>query len=197
MNSIAIIIPTLSKERGQSTGKLALATAGDCQAVLIVSHDPNRTGFSKTCNRGIRQAPEGSDICLLNDDVTKFHHGWLATLQRALHSNSKFAIVGPSGGSKTSPMCKGKLGMRGLQAVRHLPFWCVLIKASIIKKVGLLDEAFIHYGSDSWYCDVVRKKGFKCIWVRDVYLEHQRHGSKLISKWRKRDQALYRKRHRK
>jgi hypothetical protein len=197
MNTITVVIPTLVKERGQSTGKMALATAGDCHAILVVSHDPKRTGFTKTCNRGILSAPEGSDICLLNDDVTRFHHGWLATLQRALYSNPKFAIVGPSGGSKTAPMSGGKLGMTGLQKVRHLPFWCVLIKASIIKKIGLLDETFIHYASDSWYCDVIRKKGFQVIWVKDVYLEHKRHGSGLQSAWKKRDQALYRKRHRK
>jgi GT2 family glycosyltransferase len=191
---IAIIIPTLSQGRGEETGRIALATAGNVDAGFIVSHDPNRTGFTKTCNRGIRKAPRGSDICLLNDDILKFYHGWLEVLQRALYSDPKFALVGPSGGSNTNPMRDGKLGMSGLKAVRHMPFWCVLIKAEIIRKLGLLDEAFIHYASDSWYCDCARKAGYKVVWVKDVFLKHQRHGSKLQSAWKKRDQALYRKR---
>lgn len=195
MNPIAIVIPTLTKARGESTGKMALATAR-CEAELIVSHDPDRTGFTKTCNRGMRQADENSDICLLNDDILTFHHGWLATLQRALYYRKNYGIVGPSGGSSTNPMRGGFLGMEGLREVRHIPFWCVLIKRALIDKIGLLDEAFIHYASDSYYNDCAKKAGFKTVWCRDVYLEHKRHGSKLISKWRKRDQALYRKRRR-
>jgi len=194
MNSIAVIIPTLSMKRAQAAGQMALATRGSCEATLIVSHDPEGSGFTATCNRGIRQAAPDADICLLNDDVTWFQHGWLATLQRALYQNSNYAIAVPSGGSSTAPMKDGKLGMRGLQAVIQVPFWCVLIKRSVINRLGLLDEAFIHYGSDSWYCELVKRAGLKGIWVKDVYLEHKRHGSGLISKWRDRDQALYRQR---
>jgi GT2 family glycosyltransferase len=195
MNPITIVIPTLDMARGESTGKMALATAR-CEAKLIISHDLKRTGFTKTCNRGMRRADAGSDICLLNDDVLTFHHGWLATLQRALYHKKDFGIVGPSGGSSTNPMRGGWLGMEGLQVVRHMPFWCALIKRALINKIGLLDEAFIHYASDSFYNDCARKAGFKVIWCKDVYLKHQRHGSKLQSKWKKRDQALYRKRRR-
>ncbi len=195
MNPITVVIPTLTKERGESTSQMALATA-QCEAELIVSHDPDGTGFTKTCNRGMRQAASDSDICLLNDDVLIFYHGWLATLQRALYHKKDFGIVGPSGGSSTNPMRGGRLGMAGLQVVRHIPFWCVLIKRTLIDKIGLLDEAFIHYASDSYYNDCAKKAGFKTVWCKDVYLKHQRHGSKLISKWRKRDQALYRRKRR-
>lgn len=194
MNPIAIIIPTLTLERGKDCGKRAMATIGRCEARVIVSHDPKKTGFTKTVNRGIKRANGNEDICLLNDDILMFYPGWLATLQRALYKNGKFGIVGPSGGSKTAPMSGGKLGMHGLQAVRHMPFWCVLIKRRIIDEIGLLDEAFIHYASDSWYCDLVRRQGYKVVWVKDVFLKHQRHGSKLQSAWRKQDQSLYRKR---
>lgn len=196
MNPIAIIIPTLSTERGELTGAMALAARGSCEATLIISYDPDRTGFTATSNRGIRQAAEDADICLLNDDITWFQHGWLAIMQRALYQNSNYALAVPGGKSSTAPMRGGKLGMQGLQVVNHVPFWCVLIKRSVINRLGLLDETFIHYASDSWYCDLVKKAGLKSIWVRDVYLEHRKHGSKLISKWRKRDQALYRRRKR-
>jgi len=194
--NIAIIIPTLDVKCGKSIGKIALATAG-CQAKLIVSHDPKRTGFTKTCNRGIKLAGKEADICLLNADILQFYHGWLATLRRALHSKSKFGLIGPGGGSNTSPMRGGVLGMQGLQVVRHLPFWCVVIKRKLINKIGLLDETFIHYASDSWYCDQARKAGFQVVWCKDVFLKHRKHGSKLQSAWKRRDQALYRKRRRK
>jgi len=171
-----------------------MATRGKCDAVLIISHDPKRTRFTKTVNRGIKRAPVGSDIMILNDDILQFYPGWLATLQRALYSNSKFGLVGPGGGSHTAPMSGGQLGMQGLEVVKHIPFWCVLIKRKIIDKVGLLDEAFWHYASDSWYCDCVRKAGYQCVWVKDVFLKHKPHGSKLQSDAKKHDQALYKRR---
>lgn len=194
MNPIAVIIPALSIERGKTTGDMALAARGNCKATLIISHDPEGTGFTATANRGIKRATPDADICLLNDDITWFQHGWLAIMQRALYQNSHYAIAVPSGKSATAPMRGGKLGMQGIQVVNHVPFWCVLMKRSTINRLGLLDEAFIHYASDSYYCDLVKKAGLKSIWVRDVYLEHKKHGSRLISKWRKRDQGLYRRR---
>ena len=184
---IAIVIPTLDATRGEHTGKLALRTAG-MGARLIVSAGPRR-GFTKTANDGIRQTKNNEDICLLNDDVSGFPSGWLATLHQVLYSNPKYGIVGPSGKSSTHPSCTGKSGMRGSQVVNQLPFWCVLIRRELIDIIGLLDEGFKHYGSDYWYCIQARKAGFLCVWARGIYLKHQQHGSGLTTAW-KEDHAL-------
>lgn len=183
----AIIIPTLDAAHGEATGKLALLAAG-MEARLIVSAGPRR-GFTKTANDGIRQTKD-EDICLLNDDVIEFSAKWLANLHRVLYSNSKYGIVGPSGKSGTPPTNAGKPGMRGVQTVDRLPFWCVLIRRKLIDTIGLLDEDFKHYASDYWYCQQARKAGWCCIWVRGVYLNHQQHGSGIITEWSKRDHIL-------
>ena len=182
----AIIIPTLDVVHGENTGKLALLTAG-MNAHLVVSAGPRR-GFTKTANDGIRQT-KNEDICLLNDDVSGFPSGWLATLHQVLYSNPKYGIVGPSGKSSTPPSSTGKPGMHGIQVVNQLPFWCVLIRRKLIDTIGLLDEGFKHYGSDYWYCIQARKAGSLCVWVRGVYLKHQQHGSELTTAWKK-DHAL-------
>jgi len=184
MNPIAIIIPTLDEEKGQDVGKLALLTAG-CAARLIVSAGPKR-GFTLTVNDGIRQTAR-EDICLLNDDVSCFQYGWLDTLRRALYSNDTYGIVGPTGSSKTSPMCSAPRGLSGVVSVKKLPFWCVLIKRSLLDGVGLLDERLIHYASDVWYCHQATRRGWKLVWVRDVYLNHRKHGSGLIKAWALKD----------
>ena len=183
----AIVIPTLNAACGESTGKLALRRAG-MDARLIVSAGPKR-GFTKTVNDGIRQT-KNDDICILNDDVSEFPSDWLATLHRMLHSNPKYGIVGPSGKSGTPPTNAGKPGMHGVQIVDRLPFWCVLIRRKLLDTIGLLDEDFKHYASDYWYCRQARKAGWHCVWVRDVYLKHQQHGSGLVTEWAKRDHAL-------
>lgn len=190
----AIVIPTLDATRGRATGRLALRRAG-MKARLIVSAGPKR-GFTKTVNDGIRQTKD-EDICLLNDDMNGFSSGWLAALHRVLYSNSKYGIVGPSGKSSTPPTNAGKPGMRGVQVVDRLPFWCVLIRRELIDIIGLLDENFKHYGSDYNYCLRARKAGWRCVWAREVFLKHQQHGSGLVAEWAKADhKLLYRKRRR-
>jgi len=184
---IAIVIPTLDSARGESTGKLALRTAG-IETHLIISAGPRR-GFTKTVNDGIRQT-KNDDVCILNDDVSGFPSGWLNTLRQAIYSHPKYGIAGPSGKSSTPPTNFGKPSMHGIQVVDRLPFWCVLIRRKLIDTIGLLDESFKHYGSDYWYCTQVRKAGWNCIWVRDVFLVHQQHGSGFSSEWQRCDHML-------
>ena len=186
---IAIIIPTLDEKRGKATGKLAQLTAG-CDTRLIVVAGPKR-GFTKTVNDGLRKTTK-EDVCILNDDVTRFQHGWLRSLRTGLYSKPNYGIAGPSGRS-ASESRTGRVGMRGLQECRQLSFWCVLIRRATLKAVGLLDEKYIHYCSDNAFCRQARKKGWRAVWVRSVYLEHKHHGSKLQSEWKQRDQRIYRR----
>jgi GT2 family glycosyltransferase len=183
VNPIAIIIPTLDQERGDNTGRLALVTAM-CDARLIVVNGPKR-GFTKTVNEGLRQTTN-EDVCILNDDITRFQHGWLRALHKGLYSNPHYGIIGPSG--KSAAVSKeGKLGMSGIEAVRQLSFWCVLIRREVINAIGILDERFIHYCSDNEYCIRAARRGWKCAWMKSVYLEHIHHGSGLQSKWKQQD----------
>ena len=192
MRSISIIIPTLDREKAEATGRLALLTAG-CDARLIVVDGPER-GFTKTVNEGLRQTTN-EDVCILNDDVTRFQHGWLRTLRTALYSKPRYGIAGPSGKSAAKSR-EGRLGMTGIEAVNQLSFWCVLIRRAVINEIGILDERFIHYCSDNEYCIRAHRKRWKCVWVKSIYLEHKHHGSGLRSKWKQRDQhALQRLMH--
>jgi len=184
VNPIAIIIPTLDEDLGKRTGKLATLSAG-CPTRLLVIGGPKR-GFTKTVNDGLRQLEPEEDACILNDDVKGFNHGWLHTLQRALYSNAKYGIVGPSGKSAAISRT-GTPYDSGLQLCSQLSFWCVLIKRKVIDEIGILDERFIHYASDNEYCMRTTRKGYKVVWVKDVYLKHKGHGSGLQTKWKQQD----------
>lgn len=82
--------------------------------------------------------------------------------------------------------------------VDHLPFWCVLIKRKTFTRVGqYLEEAFIHYGSDNWFCLQAAQKGLVCVWVQDAYLEHEHHGSGLIQHWKDHDDMVMQRKARK
>lgn len=183
---IDIIIPTLSKEQGEETGRLALITAG-LEARVTVVYDKDHQGFTKTVNRGIRQT--AGEVCLLNDDVRVFQYGWLRILHDTLMSGSSVGIVGPSGRC-ASVNKAGVSGDYGYQNVHMLPFWCVLIKRAVFDEIGLLDEDFIHYSSDTWFCRLARRAGYRVIWDKSVYLEHDHQGSGLIKEWRIHDREV-------
>ena len=183
-----MIIPTVQPELAADTARLAALTAG-CETEAIIVHDKKRDGFSHTVNRGWKQAQ--GDAMILNDDIEWFQYGWLHTLRRSLYSDPSFGIVGPSGKSSTKPMCYGWAGQSGLQEVDHLPFWCVLVKRALVEQIGYLDEAFIHYGSDNYYCKLAQRHGYKSVWVRDVFLKHTHHGSGLIFKWKEHDDLVW------
>jgi len=189
---IAIAIPTLNKAKGEDTGKLALATAGCSVSVrVLVSHDSKRQGFTKTANQGMRAAKVTEDICLLNDDVTEFQYGWLEILRKVLYSNKKYGLSAPSGASAAVPMKNGRRGQTGTQVVRQASFWCVLLKREMLNQLGLLDEAMIHYCSDNWFCEVMRRKRWLCVWAKAVFLVHQKHGSGMQLKWRDHDRKVF------
>jgi GT2 family glycosyltransferase len=189
--SIAIVIPTLSKAQGEDVGKMALATAGCSVPVrVLVAHDRAKQGFTKTANQGMRAATTDEDICLLNDDVSGFQFGWLEILRRVLYSNKRYGLSGPSGASAAAPMKHGRRGQTGTEVVRQISFWCVLMKRDMLNELGLLDEVFIHYCSDNWYCKVMFKKRWKCVWAKAVFLDHQKHGSGMQIKWRDHDRKI-------
>lgn len=188
---IDIIIPTLDAATAQATGNLALLTAG-CDARLLVVNGPRR-GFTATVNDGLAQVQAGADVCILNDDIRWFTHGWLATLHRALYSQPRYGLACPTGKSRTSPMAKAPMGGTGIEVVRHIPFWCVLIRAQTLAELGALDAGYIHYASDNDYCDRAAAAGWLSVWVRDAWVQHQSHGSGIIREWANADLARYRR----
>lgn len=182
------MIPTVQPDLAEDTARLAQLTAGVETEIAIV-HDKHSDGFSHTVNRGWKQAQ--GDVMILNDDIEYFQYNWLNTLHRALYSDPSYGIVGPSGKSSTKPMCYGWAGQGGLEVVDHLPFWCVLVRRDVVDRIGYLDEAFIHYGSDNYYCKLAAKAGYKTVWVRDVFLKHTHHGSGLIFEWKEHDDLVW------
>ena len=185
MKPTLIVIPTLDPEQGADTGHRAQISAG-CDTRLVVIHDYYQDGYTKTVNRGIKQRQYNEDICLLNDDIEMFNYGWLRALSAALASDPHNGLVVPSGDCASASR-HGKLGDMGLHVSNTLPFWCVLLRHELVNEIGLLNEAFIHYSSDTWYCIEAKRAGWRRIWLRSVYLWHRHQGSGFQQEWREHD----------
>lgn len=186
---ILIVIPTLDPEQGHDVGQRAQASAA-CDTRLVVVHDEKRQGFTRTANRGLQQRKPGEDVCLLNDDIITFSYGWLRILAETLRADSRRGIVGPSGKS-AGPAKNGKLGEYGIRTVAMLPFWCALLNHRMLNQLGYLNEALIHYSSDTLYCYEARRKGWRTEWVRSVYLWHRHMGSGFKKAWRTKDTKTF------
>jgi len=134
-------------------------------------------GFTKAVNVGLAEA-RGRHYVLLNSDMT-VSGGWLEALLESLECNPRVGIAGAqvrdaydrnfiSCGGATAP-AKHRQGWadRGdLQEPRvdeddYLPFACVLIRGECRREVGLLDEQFRVYCSDSDYCYRAKAAGWR------------------------------------
>lgn len=186
---VDIIVPTLDPEQGTRTAQLGRLSSGMEDVLIRVIHDEEQEGFTKTVNRGLKQLRPGAIPCLLNDDVYGFQYAWLRILVGTLLSRPDYGIVAPSGNSASGPS-NGMLGERGIKTLPMVPFWCVVIRPPLIEKLGLLDERFIHYSSDTWYCRRSRQLGYLVVWDRSVYLWHEHQGSGLIKEWRIHDRDV-------
>jgi len=192
VRDICIIIPTLDKQQGEDTGRRAQISAG-MDTRLVVIHDEKGQGFTKTVNAGLERTLSNEDVCFLNDDIKRFSYSWLAALQAALYAKENYGIAVPSGHCASS-MKSGRLGNTGLVLANTVPFWCALIRREVFDTIGYLDEDFIHYSSDTWFCIQARRADWRSVWVKAVYLWHEHQGSGFKSDWKIHDSDVFKQR---
>jgi GT2 family glycosyltransferase len=180
---VAIIIPTLDAQRAEPVAAAALASAGHPARVIVV--DGPARGFTRTVNAGLQQLRAGEDACLLNDDTGEFSQDWLRRLVAALYSAPDYGIVGPRK-LKAAPYT-------GTRVTKFVWFWAALIRHAVIQQLGFLDERFVHYDSDTEYCQRARRAGWRLARVGEVSIRHTGHASSAIGEqWRAGDKAAWR-----
>jgi GT2 family glycosyltransferase len=153
---------------------------------LILNHE--NVGFPAACNQGIAAA-NGNDIMLLNND-TIVTPQWLSNLEKCLYSSPDIGAVGTVTNSCSNFQriaCKYSsieemicFAQRfnhsdpGLWEERkRLVAYCMLIRAEVIDKVGLLDEIFSpgNYEDDD-YSVRMRNAGYRLVLCRDAFVHH-------------------------
>ena len=159
-----------------------------------MSYDKIPRGATANANAGFKRALE-TDVQYISyivDDVRCSQQGWLKRLIDVLEFNPRLGIATPSGKCR-SVQGGGQPGMpQKVILIPNMSFFCVVIKRTLMEDIGLLDEDYIHYGSDNDYCMRATLRGWKFAWVQDVYVTHT--STPYIKKWKVPDQALYRKR---
>lgn len=157
------------------------------QDITFILNTEN-VGFPAGCNQGIRLA-KGDSILLLNND-TVVTPNWLINLRRCLFSAGDIGAVGAVTNSCSnfqSIYCEYGSIEDMISFARQvnrpnpacwedrtrLVGFCMLIKAEVIKKIGLLEEAFSpgNYEDDD-YCLRIRHAGYRLVLCRDTFIHH-------------------------
>jgi len=157
------------------------------QIELVVNKE--NLGFGQANNIGIRKAIQnGADyVFLLNQDA------WIDeyTIERLVNlykKNPQYGVLSPlqltkEGNiepqfSKYLPLEQGDNDIFDVHFV-NAASW--LISSETIKKVGLFDSFFFHYGEDNNYCNRLRYFGYTIGIAKNVSIVHDRnYGTKAI-----------------
>jgi GT2 family glycosyltransferase/tetratricopeptide (TPR) repeat protein len=153
----------------------------------VILNDRN-VGFAAAVNQGIAVAT-GQQVLLLNPDII-VTTGWLARLLKALKSDPKVGLVGPSSNRVSGPQqvpvtyeelsaldgfawSFGKQHDRELEETDRLVGFCLLIRRETIDSVGLFDEQFeIGCFEDDDYCLRADRAGYRCLIARGAFVHH-------------------------
>jgi GT2 family glycosyltransferase len=161
--------------------------------VCIIKNQAN-VGFSVANNQGIKIALANSakQVLLLNSDVEITESEWLETLSDVVESNREIGVAGckllfPDGKIQHAG---GIIKLRGayhrgeheedtgqydkVEFVDYVTGAALLIKAEVIRKIGLLDEGFTPlYFEDTDWCVRVRLIGYKIAYApHPTFIHH-------------------------
>lgn len=153
-------------------------------------------GFAGGNNQGIKLAQErGAGYVLLLNNDTIVEPNFLTELVREMEEDERNSIVGPlvlfysdkktiwsAGGKITNHFTRGELiayqetdegHYQVPEQVDYISGTCLLIKAEVIKKIGLISEDYFLYYEDTDWCLRARKAGGRCLLVPAAKIYHK------------------------
>lgn len=155
-------------------------------------------GFAGGCNVGMRDAlHRGADYILLLNNDTIVAPDFLSQLVRVAESDEKIGAVSPkvlffdhpdrlnyAGGEHTLWRLFPKaLGLRQfddgrydkLREVSFLTGCALLIKAGVVRKIGVMEEIYFHFYEDIEWSQRTVQAGFKALYVPAAKIWHKEH----------------------
>ncbi|MFA5147125.1 MAG: glycosyltransferase family 2 protein [Candidatus Omnitrophota bacterium] len=138
--------------------------------VEVIRNDVNR-GWIKAINQGIAVS-RSPYVCIMNNDTIVRTPRWLSKLIGISDAAPDIGLVNPRFKlKKGSPARKGA-GAPFIE-VDFCRGYCILIKRSVIDKVGLFDESYgMGYYDDDDYSARAIRAGFRCVSADGVTVEH-------------------------
>ncbi len=162
-----------------------------CPGIHLVQNATN-LGFGGGNNRGLERALACSDtpVLLLNNDATIAEQDVIQLLD-TLENTPRLGCVGPllfdrahpdrllsAGGRDISRHIQThvtQIGSGPLLPVDYVPGTAILIRAEVLRQVGLLDETYFFSGEIADLCERMPQKGYMCAIDARARAFHERH----------------------
>jgi len=174
-------------DNNSSDGSLEFAKNNFSKAIFIKNEE--NLGFSAGNNVGIRFALERmADYVLLLNNDTEVEKDFLARLVEAAEKNEKIGIASPvifNGHNRQIWFSGGRIKWLQMKAVNEqiastaesyatsfITGCAMLVRSSVFKEIGLLDEDFFLYLEDVDFSLRARRAGFKNIVVTASWVYH-------------------------
>lgn len=123
--------------------------------------------FHQFLNIGIKAAT-GGFIALCNNDLI-FHKDWFSAILKVSEKHKDIFSFSPLHEINTD---KSRDFLIGYKVTQQIKGWCIVVKASIFKKIGMLDETFNFYYADNDYGMTLKYWNIKHALVYNSYVEH-------------------------
>jgi GT2 family glycosyltransferase len=152
-------------------------------------------GFTGGNNLGMKEALEdGADYVLLLNNDTLVDPSFLKHLVRVAESDSRIGIVGPkifyasepqriwyAGGSITYAGCvhfgKDQIDQNDkfsrIEDTGFITGCAMMVKAKVLREIGLLDDKLFVYHEDSEFCMRARAAGYRFVFVPTAHIWHK------------------------
>lgn len=143
----------------------------------VIKNEEN-LGVTKAWNQGIRISV-GEYIVLLNNDVQVFEH-WLDDMKLALDSGGydlamahpMYSLTEPFARAVESKAIRERVALSGNIYSDFKDFSCVMFKRTLLDEIGLFDEDFFSYASDSEFFQRMDRAGKKWVCCETVATSH-------------------------
>lgn len=192
---LALCMVALEAELDAAERVITMASAAAGAPVAIIREvSPAGEGWVKPTNRAIQQAlSQSADfVALLQTDFMSFSRGWGARMIAALDAGECYGLAGPSVRCGTRPQCHGRPGLDPEErVVDMICYTAVVIRREVFEDIGALDESYIHYGADYDHVRRAQQRGWRAIYVPDVYIGHAWGGPLRYPKWKEHDARIY------
>ena len=191
---LPVIIPTYKNKGLLDLCLQALEKSTIPVYPVVIDNSEDNLGFTKGMNEGIKKVD--SDYYILLNDDTEVFPDCIAKLYEAVRMDESIGIMGscPVESSiwpykRHGSVIADLLGGHTLIAHDNAPyllstyavqFHCVLITKELIQAIGLLDESFFNFCSDTDYCLRAKMANFRVCYRNDAMLIHR--GNKTVER---------------
>jgi len=159
-------------------------------------------GYGKAVNIGIKNAQDGADIILLNNDVELIEPDWLNKLFEHASHYPEHGVIGVKIVQENGLLqhCGAYLPLdtwwgqqvagneedigqySGIFECESVVFACAYIKHQVFQAIGYLDERFFAYFEDTDFCLRAKQAGYKVALNGDIKIKHAENSSTKINK---------------